>query len=159
MILPGAEMPEDFSRHHHRRRATRVVFTLRLATRKGEHHMSVQTGTAFNIPDNTPASPIPTLVANPVDPAGQSAPVTNPAYNTSGLDSTIIANFQSADGLTATFGLASPLKIGSTSVSWSALNASGAQVNGTATFTVTSQGAVSVVFTLTLADLPVSAKK
>ena len=112
----------------------------------------VQTGNAFTIPDNTPATPPITIVANPVDQLGQPAQVTNAAYNTSASDPTILGSLTSTDGITAQVTLPSPIKIGTTSVAWSGLNASGAQVNGTFTFTVSSEGAVTVTFTMTAPD-------
>jgi hypothetical protein len=114
--------------------------------------MSVQTGNAFSIPDNTPPTPLITIVANPVDAAGQAAPVTNAAYNTSATDLTILGSLTSSDGINAVVTLPNPIKVGSTSVAWSATNASGAQVTGSFTFTVTSEGAVSVTFTMTAPD-------
>jgi hypothetical protein len=108
--------------------------------------MATLTGPSFTISDSLTGQF--TLVASPQNSAGSPEPVTSPAYSTTGLDTTIIANFASADGLTATFNLASPAKDGTTSVGWSGVNSLGATITGTATFIVTG-AAVSVVFTLT----------
>jgi hypothetical protein len=112
----------------------------------------IQTGNAFTIPDDTPLTPPITIVANPVDPLGKPAPVTGAKYDTSQSDPTILGTLTSTDGINASVQLPSPLNIGSTSVAWSALNASGAQVNGMFTFTISSEGAVSVTFTMTAPD-------
>jgi len=114
----------------------------------------IQTGNAFTIPDDTPVTPPITIVASPVDPLGKPAPVTNAKYDTSQSDPTILGTLTSTDGITASVQLPSPLNIGSTSVAWSALNASGAQVNGMFTFTISSEGAVIVTFTMTAPDPP-----
>lgn len=115
-----------------------------------------QTGNAFTLPDDTPLAPAIIIVANPVDPMGKPAPVTSAAYDTSGTDLTILGTLTSADGLTASVTLPNPINIGSTSVGWSAKNAAGAVVSGSFTFTVTSEGAVTVTFTMTAPDVPAS---
>ena len=110
--------------------------------------MAVQTGNNFTIPDTSPASPF-TLVAMPQDQLGGAAVVTNPAYTTSGLDPTIIQGFTSTDGLTASFNLPSPAKVGTTTVNWSGMSSNSSTINGTVTLSVTSGAAVSVTFQLT----------
>jgi len=110
--------------------------------------MATQTGNTFTIPDTSPVSPF-TLVAEPQDSMGNDATVTSPAYDSKNTDPTIIANFASADGLTATFNLPTPPKVGSTAVKWSGTSANSTVIAATVTFTVASGAAVSVTFTLT----------